>query len=162
MLFLLSGLVGGTAGCAASGPPVQETTAEEAASEKQGEKISDGYGQKEKRDETGAVGSVPVEKTRRGRAPSHLSDLLRGSVSGVHVSRGANGGVVVRIRGASSIYGSNAPLYVVDGVSVQPERGGALPWLNPRDVKSITVLKGTSASIYGSRGANGVIVIKTN
>lgn len=87
---------------------------------------------------------------------------LSTKVPGVWVGRTANGTLVVRIRGASSIQANSEPLYVIDGVTVQPGPGGALLGLNPHDVASIEVLKdAASLSFYGVRAANGVIVIRT-
>ena len=137
---------------------VQASTTDDSSRE---EEVSTGYGKKKKKGVSGSVESVPVEKTQKGRNSSRLSNLIKGNVSGVVVSDGPNGGIVVRIRGTSS-FGNNDPLYVVDGTPVEADPGGALSWINPRDVKSITVLKGASASIYGSRGSNGVIVVETN
>ena len=92
--------------------------------------------------------------------PRNVTDMLRGRVAGVYVYETA-GGISVRIRGNSSIMGSNEPLYVLDGMPVDPGPGGALVGLNPNDIASIRVLKGPDAAIYGSRGGNGVIEIKT-
>jgi len=67
----------------------------------------------------------------------------------------------VTVRGPTTINGGTAPLYVLDGMPIDPSPNGTVP-VNPRDVESITVLKdAASSSIYGSRGANGVIVIET-
>jgi TonB-dependent SusC/RagA subfamily outer membrane receptor len=64
--------------------------------------------------------------------------------------------------GPTSFSGSEGPLFIVDGTQVEVSPGGALPWINPQDVESITALKNPSdIAIYGVRGANGVIVIKT-
>ncbi len=126
------------------------------------ETVDNGYSTQKKSEVTGAVSTVSGDEQMERRSGRYLSDLLRGSVAGVRVSQGPNGGILVRIRGSSSIYGSNEPLYVVDGMPVQAQAGGALPWINPYDVQSITVLKDAGATaIYGSRGANGVIVIRT-
>ncbi|MDQ3605845.1 MAG: TonB-dependent receptor plug domain-containing protein [Gemmatimonadota bacterium] len=92
----------------------------------------------------------PIERILMSRAP------------GVWVARTSDGGITVRIRGGSSIHGSNEPLYVLDGVPMQPGHGGTLSGINPYDIASIEVLKdATSTAMYGVRGANGVIVIKT-
>ena len=81
---------------------------------------------------------------------------------GVLVTRAPDGGIAVRIRGATSLHGSNEPLYVIDGVPIQPRQGGSLQGINPYDIESIEVLRDpTGTSMYGVRGANGVIVIKT-
>lgn len=90
-----------------------------------------------------------------------LEELLIGRVAGVNVIR-TSGGIAVRIRGTSSINGSNEPLYVVDGFPISSGPGGALTGINPRDVKSIEVLKNPSETAqYGVRGANGVVVVTT-
>ncbi len=99
---------------------------------------------------------VDMERARSGKPPARVSDILKGRVSGVRVTEGPNG-VVIRIRGAAG-----DPLYMIDGVPVTPRPGGGIPFLNPYDIESIHVLKGAFATAqYGSRGANGVIVIKT-
>jgi TonB-dependent SusC/RagA subfamily outer membrane receptor len=90
-----------------------------------------------------------------------IEEILKGRVAGVTVTR-VDGGIAVRIRGATSIYGSNEPLYVVDGVPIQPGPGGSLVGIDPYDIESIEVLKDPAdTALYGMRGANGVIVIKT-
>jgi len=87
--------------------------------------------------------------------------MLAGRIAGVIVSRAPNGGITVRMQGAASFYSGQAPLIVVDGVPVEGV-GGTLTWLNPRDIESIEALKDPSqTAIWGVRGANGVIVIKT-
>lgn len=91
-----------------------------------------------------------------------IEKLLEGRVSGVTVEQAAGGGIAVRIRGVTSFYGSNEPLYIVNGVPFTPGPNGALTGLNPYDIESIQVLKNPAdTGIYGMRGANGVIVIKT-
>jgi len=85
-----------------------------------------------------------------------------GRFPGVTVTRTPDGGVAVRIRGTTSLRGSNEPLYVIDGVAIQPGPGGSLTGINPRDIASIQVLKDPAeTAVYGLRGANGVILIKT-
>ncbi len=80
---------------------------------------------------------------------------------GVQVNQTSDGGIAVRIRGTTSIRGNNEPLYVIDGVPIQPGPGGSLTGINPYDIESIEVLKdAASTAIYGVRGANGVIIIK--
>jgi TonB-dependent starch-binding outer membrane protein SusC len=88
---------------------------------------------------------------------------LMGRFPGVNVEYKADGGLVVRIRGgSSSLMGNNAPLYIVDGQPVATEADGSLKGINPNDIESIKVLKdAASTSMYGARGANGVIIIKT-
>jgi TonB-dependent SusC/RagA subfamily outer membrane receptor len=97
------------------------------------------------------------------RAPTQsIEQQLMAKVPGVIVTRTDAGDVAIRIRGGSSAYGNNEPLYIVDGQAVIPGPGGGLSGLNPNDIASIKVLKdAASMSMYGSRGGNGVIVIKT-
>lgn len=97
------------------------------------------------------------------RAPGQsLEELLQGRIAGVTVTRTADGGIAVRIRGQTSLIGGNEPLYVLDGVPIQPGPDGSLTGLNPYDIESIEVLKDAISTVmYGARGANGVIVIKT-
>lgn len=91
-----------------------------------------------------------------------IEKALEGRVAGVVVSRSPEGGIAVRIRGATSVYGNSDPLYVLDGLPIQPGPNGSLSGLNPNDIESIRVLKDPAeTAFYGSRGANGVIVIKT-
>ena len=91
-----------------------------------------------------------------------IERVLQSRVSGVDVVTAPDGAISVRIRGASSFLGSTEPLYVIDGVPIAPAPGGALRGLSPYDIESIQVLKDpASLTMYGSRGANGVIVIKT-
>lgn len=118
-------------------------------------------------------GTSPSEGARTGSSVSgedvadqdpgaqDLHELLRGRVSGVDVFRTADGGVRIQIQGPRSIFGRSDPLYIVDGVSVAAASDGRFPWVQPSNIESITVLKGSDASIYGIRGANGVIVIRT-
>lgn len=76
--------------------------------------------------------------------------------------RTAEGGLRIGIRGATSLRGDNAPLYVIDGVAVEPGPNGDLTGINPYDIESIKVLKdAASTTMYGVRGGNGVIIIKT-
>lgn len=92
----------------------------------------------------------PIEKALMARVP------------GVWISRTADGGIAVRLRGATSIHGSNAPLYVVNGIVIEPGPNGGLTGIDPYDIATIEVLKdAASTTMYGVRGANGVIVIKT-
>ncbi len=135
-----------------------------------------GYGTQKKSDLTGSVASVSksiIEQT----PVSSFDRLLQGSVSGVQVvqASGQPGAAVsIRIRGGNSITGGNEPLYVIDGFPVYNDNNdvnagvtsgpsiNALASLNPSDIESIDVLKDASATaIYGSRGANGVVIITT-
>jgi len=95
------------------------------------------------------------------RKDQPIEEALSGRFAGVEVNRTPDGGIAVRIRGGSSIMGSNDPLYVIDGVEIAPGPGGALAGINPYDIESIQVLKdAASTALYGSRGSNGVILIK--
>lgn len=90
-----------------------------------------------------------------------IEKLLAGRVAGVQLGRGPDGSLTVQIRGATNWNGDSAPLYVIDGVPIAPGPGGSLVGINPYDIASIEVLKdATSTAMYGSRGANGVIIIK--
>lgn len=122
-----------------------------------------GYGQMRKSDMTGSVASVSADKIVKSPANS-IESLMQGRIAGVQVissSQDPGASTTVRIRGNSSINGSNAPLVVVDGFPFGD--AGDLKQINPQDIVSMEVLKDASASaIYGSRGANGVILITTN
>jgi TonB-linked SusC/RagA family outer membrane protein len=119
-----------------------------------------GYGAQERRSITGSVAVVDVKEMNKFAA-SNIVDQLQGKVAGVQMSTSGDPGsaAFVRIRGIGTI-NNNEPLYVIDGMPVQNESN--INFLNPNDVESIQVLKdAASASIYGSRAANGVIVITT-
>ncbi len=91
-----------------------------------------------------------------------LEHLIAGRVAGVRVTQAPGGGISIQIRGRSSFTLSNEPLFVVDGFPITPGPNGTLSWLNPHDIASIEVLKdAVSTAMYGVRGSNGVIVIKT-
>ena len=121
-----------------------------------------GYGTVKKSDLTGSVAQVEVKKLKDIPANS-VEGLLQGRVAGLQVvssSQDPGAGSTVRIRGASSLSGSNSPLLVVDGFPLGD--AGDLKQINPADIQSIEILKDASASaIYGSRGANGVIIVTT-
>jgi len=88
--------------------------------------------------------------------------MLEGKFPGITVQRSPEGGLFIRMRGAASVHGPSAPLYVIDGTPVEPGPNGDLTGLNPYDIESIRVLKdAASTAMYGVRGGNGVIVIKT-
>ncbi|KAA8482856.1 TonB-linked SusC/RagA family outer membrane protein [Arcticibacter tournemirensis] len=120
-----------------------------------------GYGTVNRKDLTGSVGKVDIEDMNRAPVAS-FEDALAGRVAGVSVSsnEGQPGaGVDIVIRGANSVTQSNSPLYVIDGFPIEDPTNAAI---NPADIASIDVLKDASAAaIYGSRAANGVIVIET-
>ena len=118
-----------------------------------------GYGAVRKADMAGAV-SVMDSKAFKAQPITQVSDALQGRVAGVNVvSDGIPGGSVkIRIRGTNSINKSNDPLYVVDGMV----RESGLEGINPEDIQSMQILKdASSTAIYGSRGANGVVIITT-
>ncbi|MDR1455138.1 MAG: TonB-dependent receptor plug domain-containing protein, partial [Tannerella sp.] len=119
-----------------------------------------GYGTVRKSDLTGSIASVS-EKQFRDQPVKRVEDILKGRAAGVEVTTtsGVPGGSVkVRIRGTTSINKSSDPLYVVDGIVST----SGLDGLNPADIQSMEVLKDASATaIYGSRGANGVILVTT-
>lgn len=138
-----------------------------------------GYGEVQRRDATGAVASVKAEDFNRGVIASP-EQLIQGKSAGVQITSASGepgAGVNIRIRGTSSVRGGNNPLFVVDGIPLSGEdisaggldlgRGNAatknpLNFLNPNDIESIDILKDASATaIYGSRGANGVVLITT-
>ena len=136
-----------------------------------------GYGTQKKSDLTGSVSSIGSKEIRQVAVAS-LDQAMQGRAAGVQVTQGSaapGGGVSIRIRGGNSIQASNEPLYVIDGIPIFPANstyspgasGGvqaqnALANLNPGDIESIEVLKDASATaIYGSRGANGVVIITT-
>jgi TonB-dependent SusC/RagA subfamily outer membrane receptor len=97
------------------------------------------------------------------QAPTQpIEQILMARVPGIVVTRTPDGSLAIRIRGATSIEGRQDPLYVIDGVPIEPGPYGALTGINPYDIASIEVLKdAASTSLYGLRGANGVILIKT-
>jgi TonB-linked SusC/RagA family outer membrane protein len=118
-----------------------------------------GYGTVKKSDVTGALTRV-TEKTIKDRPVQNTVDALQGKAAGVDIVSNMRPGEIssITIRGTRSISGSNAPLYVVDGIILM----GNVNDINPNDVASIEILKDASAAaIYGSRGANGVVLITT-
>lgn len=124
------------------------------------EVVVTGYSAQQRRDITGAVAVVDVKEMKKIPA-SNIADQLQGRIAGVTVSSSGDPGsaAFIRIRGIGT-FNQNEPLYVIDGVPVQNETN--LNFLNPNDIESIQVLKdAASASIYGSRAANGVVVITT-
>jgi iron complex outermembrane receptor protein len=108
-----------------------------------------------------AVGSVDFETTEPGQF-ARVEDMLAGRVAGLEVLRRADGRFSLRVRGSMSILASSEPLLVVDGIPVTGSAADVLAGLSPRDVQRVDVLKDAGATaIYGSRGANGVVVITT-
>lgn len=142
-----------------------------------------GYGTMKRSDLTGAVASVSGDALR-GTVSASVDQALQGRVAGVQVTQNSGqpgGAVSIRVRGTTSLTNSSEPLYVIDGVQMQGDAGGItgfdwqggsggqqaatsnpLATLNPNDIESIEILKDASATaIYGSRAANGVIIITT-
>jgi TonB-dependent starch-binding outer membrane protein SusC len=138
-----------------------------------------GYGTVKKKDATGAVNAIGTKDFQKGIVTSP-EQLMQGRVAGVQITQNSGepgGGINVRIRGTSSVYGGNQPLFVIDGVPLSSDNtssGGdsqglgrqpaknPLNFLNPDDIESIDILKDASATaIYGSRGAQGVVLITT-
>ncbi len=111
-----------------------------------------GFGTVKKRDVTGSVASVKSE-TLLQAPTSDVTSALQGRVTGLDINADGE----MRIRGNRSINGNNAPLVIIDGV-----QGGSISDLNPDDIETVDVLKdASSTAIYGSQGANGVIIITT-
>ncbi len=133
-----------------------------------------GYGTQTKKELTSSVATVKGDDIKASGAVS-FDNAMQGRVAGVQITQGSGqpgGALTVRVRGASSISGGNNPLYVIDGIPVsavtndQIVDGGTgsnpLALLNPSDIESIDVLKDAAATaIYGTRGANGVIIVTT-
>ena len=153
--LLLLGLLTLLAGCTTNSPTGYHDRGDAAHAVM----LSLGYDQQTEHTFTGSGVVVDVEAALRERPAAHLADVLRGRVPGVTVS-GTGSHAVVRVRGA--LWPGADPLYVVDGIPVEAEPGGSLPWINPHDVATVTVLRDASAAaLYGLRGAHGVIVITT-
>ena len=118
-----------------------------------------GYGIQRKSDVTGALTRVNEEQLNN-RPVSNAFEALQGKAAGVDITTSERPGTVgsILIRGTRSINASNSPLYVVDGIPVSD----GIDNLNPRDIEAIDILKdASSTAIYGSRGANGVVLITT-
>lgn len=142
-----------------------------------------GYGTMKKSDLTGSVSQLSSDDFKSGPQLS-AQQLMQGAFAGVNISQNSGkpgGASTIRMRGGTSVNASNEPLYVIDGVPIDANAGASqanistytsdyfdqeaanpLSMLNPNDIESIDVLKDASATaIYGSRGANGVIMITT-
>ncbi|MBC7921575.1 MAG: SusC/RagA family TonB-linked outer membrane protein, partial [Ferruginibacter sp.] len=134
-----------------------------------------GYGQQTRQSLTGSVASVTAADIRDIPVPS-TDQLLQGKTTGVQVTANSGvpgGGIFIRVRGTNSVNAGNDPLYVIDGVFINNTNlittglgnqvaSNPLADLNPADIESIQVLKDANATaIYGSRGANGVVLITT-
>lgn len=139
-----------------------------------------GYGTQKKSDVTGAVVTLRGADLNKGGTNTSVAQLIQGRGPGVQVTQSSSapgGGVSIRIRGSGSINAGNEPLYVVDGFPIDntspivgvgqgftgsPPPMNPLNALNPADIESVEILKDASATaIYGSRGANGVVLITT-
>lgn len=138
-----------------------------------------GYGTMKKSDLTGSVARIEREEFVRD-VPTNILQAIQGKIAGVNVTQndGAPGaGLSIRIRGSNSFLGGTEPLYVIDGIPFNNASSGSTPmsigedekqtlnamsFINPNDIETIDILKDASATaIYGSRGANGVVLITT-
>ncbi|MCP2028582.1 iron complex outermembrane receptor protein [Flavobacterium sp. HSC-32F16] len=121
--------------------------------------VSVGYGTQKKSDLTGSISTVTADNLVKGTISS-TEQVLQGKVAGLNIIRPSGdpaAGASIRLRGGTSLTASNSPLIVVDGIA-----GVDINVVQPADIKSVDVLKDASATaIYGSRGANGVIIITT-
>lgn len=119
-----------------------------------------GYGVQKKSNLTAAISSIEADELTKGGTVSNVADAIQGKIAGVRVKQNSNapgGSMSIRIRGSNSVSSTNEPLYIVDGF---PTTSGIN--INPNDIKAMEILKGASATaIYGSRGANGVVIIST-
>ena len=166
--------------------PVSGRTVVDIVLQEESEELEDavviGYGSMRKSDLTGSVTSVKVSEDEKSHAGS-LNQLLQGRAAGVQVisnNAAPDAGVSVRVRGMGSFFGNNEPLYVIDGILMNPtgmneslltagadnegtdEEVNGLMGLSPQDIANIEILKDASATaIYGALGANGVVIITT-
>lgn len=124
------------------------------------DQVSVGYGTQQRSDIGGAVSSISREDIRK-RSPRSLEEMIRSHVPGAQVIRNRDG-FSIRLRGMTSIYGSNDALIVLDGMPLsEGTASSALATIRPEEVARIDVLKDGMAAIYGVRGSNGVVVITT-
>lgn len=174
-LVLAALMVGGTA--------FSQKTEEPEREQKIDEVVVIGYGSKKIKDVTGAVTNLKASESNIGGATTNVDQMLGGRVAGVQFKQTSDqpgGGGQTIIRGRNSIFGTTNPLYIIDGLPLSEETSATngsslsgissfsspnknpLNSINPNDIESIAVLKDASATaIYGSRGANGVIIITT-
>lgn len=117
--------------------------------------VYDGYSHVPNDANTHSISTLDAERNKN-RVYKSIYDMLIGEVAGVRVEMTGSDSANIYIRGRNSINGSSQPLFIVDGSEVND-----ISYLNPNDVERIDVLKDSSASMYGVRGANGVIVITT-
>tara|TARA_R110002126_G_scaffold291762_1_gene457088 strand:- start:12097 stop:15306 length:3210 start_codon:yes stop_codon:yes gene_type:complete len=136
--------------------------------------VSVGYFDVNKRDLSGSISQIKSKDLEKIRTTS-IEQLIQGQVAGVVVSESGEpgGGIAISIRGTNSILGGTQPLYVVDGIPIDPltdaqgnggsgQQQSSLSFLNPNDIEKIEVLKDAAATaVYGARGANGVVLITT-
>ena len=110
---------------------------------------------------SGAVRSLGPEEIARLRV-RRVEELLAGRVPGLRVLPTPDGGFMIRIRGITTLHGNAGPLFIIDGIPVTLLPGEDMSWLDPAEILQIDVLKDPAeTSMYGVRGANGVIVIRT-
>lgn len=136
--------------------------------------VSAGYFDINKKDLSGSITQVKSEQLEKNRTTS-IEKMLQGQVAGVVVSESSEpgGGIAVSIRGTNSMLGGTQPLYVIDGIPIDPmsdaqgngasgQSQSSISFLNPNDIEKMEVLKDAAATaVYGARGANGVILITT-
>ena len=122
------------------------------------------YGTQKARAVTGAMSKLNNEELEDIPVPN-ISQKMQGKFSGVQITQAngePNGGMAIRIRGAASVNGGNSPLVVIDGFPITPNEGTGLESISPEEIENITILKdAASTSLYGSRAANGVILVTT-
>jgi TonB-dependent starch-binding outer membrane protein SusC len=125
------------------------------------QRVNVGYGTQSTEQTGGSVESATVDESS-DRQTGRPEEILAGRFPSVRLFRDPAGGLVVSIRGSALWSASNQPLYVVDGLPVQVTPGRGLDWLVPEQIARIVVLKDPAeTSMYGGRGANGVILITT-
>lgn len=151
-----------------TGQATENVSLQEDANQLQEVVVQVGYGTVKKKDATGSVAVLGAKDFNKG-ANVTVENLLNGRVAGVTINSGGGApgtGTQIRIRGGSSLFASNDPLVVVDGLPITNTTNtgstSTLGGINPNDIESFTILKDASATaIYGSRAANGVIIITT-
>ena len=141
------------AACGSKAPPPHDPATEE---------VEIGYGSRDRSDVTGSVSSLTEDDFGDDRV-ARVEELIANRVAGVQVNRRADGTLAFRIRGTRSFVGNNEPLVVIDGVPLSARTVTlALQGIAPQNIDRIDVLKDAgSTAAYGSRGANGVILITT-
>jgi TonB-linked SusC/RagA family outer membrane protein len=154
--------------------PIVQVLLEQDVSQIEEVVISAGYFDVSKKELSGSIVQVKAEQLEKNRTNS-IEQMLQGQVAGVVVSESSEpgGGISISIRGTNSMLGGTQPLYVIDGIPIDPlsdaqGNGGSgqaqnsLSFLNPNDIEKMEVLKDAAATaVYGARGANGVILITT-